>query len=336
MGGASFSGMTSVTGNRNLMGIASLCLGIFIISTQDAIIKAVSGDYAVTQAVAIRSVVAVPFLLAFVHWEGGLRLLLSRRFWALSFRGLILLVSYTAYYLAFPALPLAEAIVLFFTAPFLVTFLASPILGERVQLKAILALFVGFAGVLVILKPGFGFFEPAALLSLLAAVTYALAMLFARKLGVSEPASVMAFYQNATYLLGAVLMALVFHLIGWTTSEHPSIAFLVRPWVWPDARGILMMGACGAIAAVAMLLLTRAYRMADASLVTVFEYTGLIWAPLWGFLFFAETPPLTTLLGMALILAAGLIVLLGPRLPAPSPSVVPDNSLKTLADPNRP
>lgn len=323
--------MVRFSANRNIIGIASLCLGIFIFSTQDAIIKAVSGDYAVTQAIVIRSVVGFPILLLFVHWEGGLRKLLSRRFWALSFRGLILLVAYTSYYLAFPALPLAEAIVLFFTAPFLVTFLASPILGERITLKAVVALFIGFAGVLVILRPGFGFVEPAALLSLLCAVSYALAMLFARKLGVSEPASVMAFYQNAIYLLGAALMALVFHWAGITTTEHPSIAFLVRPWVWPDTLGFIMMAACGVIAAVAMSLLTHAYRTADASLVTVFEYTGLIWGPLWGYLFFAEVPPLTTFLGMLLIMAAGLIVLLRPG----QAEAIPDNTLKTLTDPKQ-
>ncbi len=307
--------MSFLAGNRNLIGIASLCLGVLIFSTQDAIIKAVSGDYAVTQAIVIRSIVAFPILLLFVHWEGGIRQILSRRFWALSFRGVILLVAYTSYYLAFPALPLAEAIVLFFTAPFLVTFLAAPVLGERVQFKAIVALLVGFAGVLVILKPGFGFFEPAALLSLLSALTYALAMLFARKLGVSEPASVMAFFQNGIYLTGAGLMALAFHAAGITTADHPSLAFLVRPWSWPDTLSFAMMAACGVIAAVAMSLLTQAYRMADASLVTVFEYTGMIWGPLWGFLFFAETPPVTTLLGMLLILAAGLIVLAGTRQP---------------------
>jgi drug/metabolite transporter (DMT)-like permease len=302
--------MNRFAGNRNLLGIASLSLGVFIFSTQDAIIKAVSGEYAVTQAIVTRSVVAFPILLLFVHWQGGLRQIYSPRFGALCFRGLILLVSYTCYYLAFPALPLAEAIVLFFTAPFLVTFLAGPILGERIELKAIIALIVGFAGVLVILRPGFGFFEPAALLSLISAMTYALAMLFARKLGVYEPASVMAFYQNAIYLLGAALMALVFHLAGWQTAAHPSLAFLVRPWAWPDTKSLLMMGACGVIAAVAMSLLTHAYRMADASLVTVFEYTGMIWGPLWGFLFFAEIPPLTTFFGMVLIMAAGLIVLM--------------------------
>jgi drug/metabolite transporter (DMT)-like permease len=93
-----------------------------------------------------------------------------------------------------------------------------------------------------------------------------------------------------------------------------------------------MMGACGVIAAVAMSLLTHAYRMADVSLVTVFEYTGMIWGPLWGFLFFAKVPPITTLLGMLLIMAAGLIVLLRSRNATP---VASDTTFKTTEDPQR-
>ena len=80
---------------------------------------------------------------------------------------------------------------------------------------------------------------------------------------------------------------------------------------------LFLMGICGAIAAVAMSLLTNAYRMADANLVTVFEYTGMIWSPLWGFLFFNEIPRWTTLMGLGLILVAGLISV---RLAAKGPS----------------
>src|SRR4029078_8057931 len=87
---ASVSGMTLFAGKRSLIGIASLSLGVFIFSTQDAIIKAVSADDAVTQAIGTRSIVALPILLLFVHWEGGLRQIFSPRFWALSFRGTLL------------------------------------------------------------------------------------------------------------------------------------------------------------------------------------------------------------------------------------------------------
>jgi drug/metabolite transporter (DMT)-like permease len=297
--------MTGGGGNRNLHGVISLCLGVMIFSTQDAIIKAISSDYAVTQAIVTRCLVALPILLLLVHFETGIAHLRSRNAWALVVRGLIMLVAYTAYYMAFPSLPLAEAIALFFIAPIIVTILAGPLLGEHVGLRSWIAVILGFAGVLIILQPGSSLFEPAALLSLLSAGTYALSMIIARKLGVMEPATVMSFYQNGVYLLGAAAIAAAFQLTGVTQLGHPSLDFLVRPWIAPDLPDLLLMGLCGIIAAVAMSLLTHAYRTAQANIVTVFEYTGMIWGPLWGFLFFAEIPRMTTVLGTALIIAAG-------------------------------
>ena len=283
----------------------SLALGVMIFSTQDAIIKGLSGDYAVTEAIFFRCIVALPLLAVMVRFETGLRNLRTRNFWPLVARGLIMLVAYTAYYMAIAGLPLAEAIALFFTAPILVTVMSGPLLGERVALKSWLAVALGFVGVLIILQPGSSLFEPAALLSLLSALTYAFSMILARRLGTSEPATVMAFYQNAVYLGGACLIALGFQLLGFTRLPHPSLDFLVRPWIIPTVPDLALMGVCGVIAAVAMSLLTHAYRLAQANLVTVFEYTGMIWAPLWGFLFFAEIPRWTTLAGMVLIAAAG-------------------------------
>jgi drug/metabolite transporter (DMT)-like permease len=293
--------------NRNLFGIASLILGVMLFSTQDAIIKAISHDHAVTLAMAIRCMVSLPLLLVLVHFECGLAKLRSPLFWALVMRGGILLIAYTTYYMGLPALPLAEAIALFFAAPIIVTILSVPVLGEKVSRQSWAAIALGFIGVLIILQPGTALFNPAALFSLVSAASYALAMIFARKLGVSEPATVMAFYQNAVYLLGALLIAAFFAIAGIDHLGHPSLDFLVRPWAWPNNHDLFLMGICGVIAAVAMSLLTNAYRMADANLVTVFEYTGMFWAPLWGFLFFSEIPRWTTLTGLGLILVAGLI-----------------------------
>lgn len=294
---------------RNISGMIFLALGVMIFSTQDAIIKKISGDYAVTQAIVTRGVVALPILLALVQAETGWRAILSKRAGALTLRGLFLMVSYTTYYIAFPALPLAEAIALFFVSPIFVTLLAGPLLGERVSPKSWFAVAIGFIGVLVILRPGSALFEPAALLSLISAAGYAAAMVFARKLGVSEPATVMSFYQNAAYLIGAAVLAFIFSSLGITHAGHPSVDFLLRPWVIPTLRDFLLMASCGVIAAVAMSMLTHAYRLAEANLVTVFEYTGMVWGPLWGFLFFAEIPRWTTLAGMLLIFLAGFYAL---------------------------
>jgi drug/metabolite transporter (DMT)-like permease len=298
--------------NRAVLGIAYLCLGILVFSVQDAVIKAVSGDYPLTQVMAIRCVVSAPILLVMVHLEVGLSQLASREFLPLVGRGALLLVAYTTYYMAFPALPLADAVALFFTVPLFTLALAAPLLGETIGWRRISAVLLGFVGVIVMLRPGAGVFEPAALLTLASAATYALAMLMARRMGNDTTASVMAFYQNAIYMTGALAIAGFCHATGIHEASHKSVSFLIRPWIWPEPTDFLLIASCGVIAAVGMMLLTHAYRIAKASIVTSFEYTGMLWAPLWGFLFFGEIPYITTLAGAGLIIAAGLFALSSP------------------------
>ena len=90
-------------------GILYLCLGVLVFSLQDAIIKRVSGGYALTEVVFIRSCVAAPILLALVHRESGWRTIFSSALGLLTLRAFIMFGAYTAYYMAFPALPLADA-----------------------------------------------------------------------------------------------------------------------------------------------------------------------------------------------------------------------------------
>jgi drug/metabolite transporter (DMT)-like permease len=259
--------------------------------------------------VAIRSLIAIPILACMVHLETGLRAILTRRAGWLALRACAMFISYLAFYLAFPALPLAEAVALFFAAPLFITILAVPVLGEHVGWRSWGAILIGLAGVLVILRPGSALFEPAALLSLLAAFLYGVAALMTRRLGNTETALTMTFYAMGVYLIGAAVLGLVLHLIGFETATHPSLQFLIRAWVWPGVTDFVLMGACGVIAAVAMTLLTHAYRVAEANVVTSFEYSGVFWPSLWGFLFFSELPRWTTFLGAVLIIGSGLLVL---------------------------
>jgi drug/metabolite transporter (DMT)-like permease len=171
------------------------------------------------------------------------------------------------------------------------------------------AVVLGFGGVLVMLQPGSGLFEPAALLSLFSAAMYGVAMLMARKMGTTQVASVMAFYQNLIFLLGSNLAAVLLGLFDLRSVSHPSLLFLVRPWTTPSMVDGLLIATCGVVAAIGTLLLTNAYRIARTSVVTPFEYTGILWAPLWGFLFFAETPKFTTFIGAVVIAIAGIIAM---------------------------
>ncbi|WP_181167734.1 MULTISPECIES: DMT family transporter [unclassified Mesorhizobium] len=295
--------------NRMVLGMLSLCLGVLVFSLQDPLVKAVSGGYPVTEVMAIRAVVALPILNVLVHADVGLRAILSRRFGVLTMRAFIQFTSYTMYYLAIAALPLADAVALYFMAPLCIMVLAGPYLGERVSWQTLATVLIGLLGVVVMLRPGAGLFDWAALLSLGSAVLYGFSQLMARKIGDTESSTVMAFYQNGAYLAGAALVASLFWLAGINHAAHPSLEFLVRPWLWPTLPDFLKMAACGFVASAGMILLSQAYRMAPANRVATFEYTGILWSPLWGFLFFAEVPRSTTVIGAALIIGAGLLAL---------------------------
>jgi drug/metabolite transporter (DMT)-like permease len=214
---------------------------------------------------------------------------------------------------------LANAVALYFTAPLFIMVMAGPNLGERVSWQTLTTACIGLVGVVVMLRPGQGLFEWAAVLSLFSACLYGFSQLMARKLGTTESSTVMTFYQNGVYLVGAAVVSLLFSLISVEGLAHPSLQFLVRPWVWPTLADFLLMASCGVIASAGMILLSQAYRLAPANIVATFEYTGILWAPLWGFLFFAEVPHGATIVGACLIVGAGLFALNarpGRRVPA--------------------
>lgn len=290
-----------------------LCLGVLVFAWQDWIIKAISDLYPVHEVIIVRCIVALPIMLILVRWQGSLRDLASPRLRWLALRGLILVVSYTTYYLAFPAMPLAQVIALWFTTPLFVVALAGPLLGEQVGPKRWAAAILGFVGVLIMMRPFTQEFDLAALLPVASALTYGTAQLMARRMGVTESAAVMSFYQNLMFFFAAGIVALVVGDGRFAGSTDASMDFLFRAWTMPSTEHLWMLIACGPIASVGMVLLTQAYRMAEANFVTSFEYTAIIWATLGGWYFWGEIPDKLTFVGAALIIGAGLYVLYGAR-----------------------
>ncbi|HVM85880.1 MAG TPA: DMT family transporter [Candidatus Binatia bacterium] len=302
-----------------LWAAAALVVGIFVFSLQDVILKGVSGTYPLTEAMTCRASAAALILLVAVIRREGLAKLLSARWATLAFRGSIMMVAYGTYYLAFPVMKLAEVVTLFFTAPIFITALAHPLLGERVSLSHWLAILIGFGGVIVAYWPTLGFSQMGAaggyswtlLLPVIAAFTYALPQLMARRLGPVASAAVMGFYQNFMYLVWSLILAVVFALGSFVHPDtNPALAFLMRPWVFGNWEDIALLIACGPISAVGTVLLSQAYRMAEANFVAAFEYSALVWAASWGFLFWGEVPDLYMLAGAALIIGAGIYMLM--------------------------
>lgn len=305
---------------QNARGIACLIIGIAVFSVQDLILKAISGGYPLHQAMVIRSLSAIPFLLLLAHRDGGLGTLRGPGKGGMVLRGVLNFFAYTSYYLALAALPLATTVALYFTAPLFITALSILFLGERVTGGRWIALVAGFAGTLVMLRPGSALFDWAALLPVTAGLFYGAAMVMTRVIGVRDTAAAMAFYSNIVFLSGALMLSLIFGGGRFDGTAHESLDFLMRGWAWPALGDLLLMMACGLVAAIGLTLLTQAYRMAEATLVAPFEYTALFWGVLWGWIMWGDWPDAIAWLGIAILIGAGLVLLYTDRRPQPEPA----------------
>jgi drug/metabolite transporter (DMT)-like permease len=295
--------------SRRIIGIVSLVTGIAVFSVQDVILKLLSGDYPLYQAMIIRSLTALPLHALIVLWlDGRLSTIVSANWpWMLA-RGVLNFVAYTAYYLGLAAMPLADTVALFFTAPLFITIVAVMFLGERLTVATVFALGLAFAGVILIVRPGDGLFEPAALLPIVGALGYALSMLAARVLGRTETSAAMAFWGNVTFLAAALVLAVLFAGGAHDNATHPSLAFLTRGWQPMPLRDLGLFVMCGVIAAVGLSLLTHAYRIAPSTVLAPFEYSFILWGVLWGWMFWDQLPATLAYAGIALLIGAGIIV----------------------------
>ena len=302
---------------RDRPGLAALtiCVGVALASGMDAVVKFLSGDYPVHQLMAVRCLIAVPLLGLFALWAGGFAPLAPRQRRMVLFRGLIMGSSYVAFAMSLASLPMASGVAIYFTMPLFVAALAGPMLGEHVPLYRWLAIAAGFAGVLLMIRPGAETFEPAALLALYAALGYAVGQLVTRSLAATVAAPALAFWQNVVYLAIALVLAAGFGLAGGGGEGHKSIAFLTRGWVMPPPADMALMAATGLLSASAMVLFSQSYRLGEANFVAPFEYSNMLWAVAWGVLLFADMPDWITLAGAATVAAAGLFMLSRNRRP---------------------
>lgn len=294
------------------LGIALILIGVTFISINDMIIKLLSGGYPLHQLVFMRSAIAIWVAAAFLWYEGGPKLLKTKQPGLHALRALMIVIANITFFAGLAVLPLGLATAVFFVAPLFITLLSVPILGETVGPRRLIAVLVGFLGVLVMLDTGGALDAPlwAFSLPVIAALFYAGMQVMTRKLGAASAASAMSIYIHIGFLS---VSALVFLVAGdgrfLSLVESESLQFLLRPWIWPTAQDWLAIGTIGALGGVIGYALSQAYRVGDAALIAPFEYVALPMAIFWGFLIFGEIPGLRLWIGSALIAGAGIYVL---------------------------
>ncbi|WP_375454501.1 DMT family transporter [uncultured Methylobacterium sp.] len=277
---------------RRLVGIALMCGTLAFFACLDASAKALARagiDPLLTTF--MRYFVSVALISVFLNPVTTPAVVHSRRLGLQVVRSLLLFGSTALNFLALRHLQLAETLSIQFAAPLTVALLAGPMLGEWSSRRRLIAIGVGFLGVLVIVRPGVGDVHPAVLFSLGNMLCYALYIVTTRKLAAYDSTATTMFYSG---LAGLALMAPLLPWI-WTT---PAVW-----WVWALLGGIGLFGTMG------HWLLILAHARAPANVLAPFLYTQLLWSLMLGFFAFGDVPNRWTVLGAAIVVGSGLYLL---------------------------
>ena len=295
--------------SSNVKGVSFLILALLILSLQSIVVKWIGGSYSIMEIVTFRSLVALPCTILLYRLEGKHGLPVTQQHTLEYVRGIFLFLSYTTAFMGLAALPLAEIEAIRFSAPLMITLLSVFMLREKVSPGRWLALVIGFAGVLFIVRPGSATFNMGSIFVLLSVFFYALNIILTRKLQTTDSSATMSYYSSLVYLAAAVVLSPLAMIAGDTSNSHPSIAFLLRAWAMPTLLDWVIMSGLGLVWAGGMYFIARAYSTAQASLIAPFEYVSLPINVMWGFLIWHEVPTWMTWAGAFLTLFSGLFVL---------------------------
>ena len=280
--------MTVGNGTR---GLVLMLVAMATIPISDAIAKHLAMSYPALQIAWLRFAVHAAALAPVVAWRYGFRALWPARPALQMLRGAFLFADVIMFFAALAVLPLADTLALFFISPLVVVMFSALLLKEQVGVRRWLAVGVGLAGALIIIRPGFAQFHWAYLLALGSGVAYALYMVATRGLAGRDRALVTLAH---TAIFSACAMA-------------PVVAFLWLPMTLADGLWVLAMGL---IAALSHYFLVRAFEFSSASLLAPFTYTEIVWAVLIGLFAFGDFPDGWTWLGTAVIGASGIYIML--------------------------
>jgi drug/metabolite transporter (DMT)-like permease len=275
---------------------------------QDTFMKYLSGDYPFHELQVIRSGMAVVLVAIAGALTGGFTGFSWAGMRPVILRGLLLGAGSAFYYVSLAAMTLADATAIYFALPLIVAALSGLMIREEVKSWRWIAAGAGFIGVLATIKPGSSLFEPAAILTLIATCLYAAGNLSTRRIGPQVPPLVIALFGGISFMVVAVVLALIFGTGRFHSEAHPSLAFLTRAWVMPSLRDWGLLAGFGVATATGFFSFAEAYRKAPASFIAPFEYSAMIWAVLFGWWVFGDVPVRTTIMGSAIIIGSGLFL----------------------------
>ncbi len=292
-----------ITPARNTILLTIMAMAFF--AMQDTMVKVVSETVSIWQLYLVRAVVVLGLLTATMGMfrpMNGLKLVNPG--WA-ALRSLLMGTAFLCFYLAMPFLSLSQAAAAFFTGPLFITLFGALVNGERVGPRRIIALALGFAGVLVIVEPWGERIEPMILLPVAAAMAYALAVVITRARCLEDSAVALSTVQNVIFAQIALVGLIVTDMMQPDAQAVAGFPFLYAPWTRVDLVIWAMIAATAITHIVGAITLTHVYQHAEASKIAPLEYSYLAIVPIFDFLIWGTVPSVTTGTGMVLIALAG-------------------------------
>ena len=275
--------------DKPLVAIGLFSLAMMMFSATDGAAKYLSSDIAPQQIIFLRFVIVLILILLFCIYRGQWNILKTTQPTLQILRGLLLAVCSLIFYFALKHLPLELCAAIGFVSPLFVTALSIPFLGERVGLRRWIAVLIGLLSVLMILRPGGVSFQLAMLLPLGSSLCWAMALVLTRLMRGSEQALT---------------------VLAWSSLVGGAAVFpVVWPvWVTPNASQWTILILLGVFNGLGQYLVIRAFMLASASLLAPFSYSIIIWSMLIGLIIFNSFPDGITLVGTAILIAAGLYI----------------------------
>ncbi|TDI66614.1 MAG: DMT family transporter [Alphaproteobacteria bacterium] len=269
----------------NLRGAFWILIAAGLLTVMGAMVKHLGRDIPAVQMVFIRSLIAISVIVPFMARSGwaGFR---TKRPGMHLFRTLVGTLGMVCVFYAFAHLPLAETVAIVFSRPLFAVGLAMVFLGETVGWRRITAALVGFAGVMVMVRPGSAVFDPASLFALTAAVTAGSIAVIIKKMSATESTSSIIIW----FSVGSAVLTAVPGIVVWVPPTSVQWAYLVM---------------IGIVGAVGMAALTKGFSTGETSFVTPFDYSRLLYATALGIFIFGETPDAWSVMGAVIIVASG-------------------------------
>jgi len=273
--------------SARLAGIALMLFGVCMFAFGDALGKVLVASYPVSELLLLRAAVPLAILLILI-WRQRAALPRLERPGLQLLRMVLSTAEVAAFFVAVVYLPLADVITYYLACPIFVTALSAIILREQVGWRRWSAVVVGFCGVLIALQPSAQTVSWPALIALAGSFSFAVLMIVTRSLR-ATPDIVLA----ATQFAGTFSVGLVLAPFAWRAPGLPDL-------------GLFVLAGC--ISIVALLCTNRSLKLAPASVVVPYQYSMIVWAVMFGYLVFGDVPQVSTIVGAAIIIAAGLYI----------------------------